>query len=256
MENIAGAAALWARVLTFRASRRDLQDLRGVHLAGGILATWLVGMGRYWDHPRANLLQYLGTGSVAYVFVLAAILWLSFGLLHPRHHSYRGILTFITMTSPPAMLYAIPVERFTDPDTAAHLNIGFLAAVACWRIALVIFYAMRALELPAVAAAAGLALPVLGIIVSLAILNLDHVVFDFMGGIEKDRSGVLAGREAAYMATLGLTWISILAFIPTLLVYAGAVFWRSPKMPPDPSLIAPGPGVPTASGVQPPTSSP
>ena len=50
-----------ARVLFFRASREELLDLDRRHLALGLLATWLVGIGRYWDSPRARLYQRLSS---------------------------------------------------------------------------------------------------------------------------------------------------------------------------------------------------
>lgn len=44
-------------------------------LAYGFIFTWLAGVGRYWDNPRAELWQIMGLGSIAYVFVLALIIW-------------------------------------------------------------------------------------------------------------------------------------------------------------------------------------
>ena len=46
------------------------------HFIAGLIGTWIVGMGRYWDDPSAKLLQHLGMGSVIYIFVLAAFIWL------------------------------------------------------------------------------------------------------------------------------------------------------------------------------------
>src|SRR3712207_7552248 len=51
-------------------------DVCSSDLAFGLACTWLVGVGRYWDNPRASLLQHLGVGSVVYVFALALLLWL------------------------------------------------------------------------------------------------------------------------------------------------------------------------------------
>ena len=47
-------------------------------------------MGRYWDNPRVGLAQHLGLGSVVYVFVLAAVLWLSFWLMRPTDWTYSS----------------------------------------------------------------------------------------------------------------------------------------------------------------------
>jgi len=96
---------LWLSLLTFRATREDYESLcGGRYLIGGLIACWIVGIGRYWDDPRATLLQHTGLGSVAYVFVLAAVLWLIAKPAAPERFTYVGILTFITLTSPPAAL--------------------------------------------------------------------------------------------------------------------------------------------------------
>ena len=62
--------------LTFRSPSAHLHEHVRVYLVFGLLATWLAGVGRYWDNPRAELWQYLGLGSVAYVFVLALLLYI------------------------------------------------------------------------------------------------------------------------------------------------------------------------------------
>ena len=97
------------RLLTFRVSSEELASLDNRHLAWGLFMTWVVGMGRWWDDPGAHLLQHLGLGSVVYVFILALLLWLIPLPLKPSNWSYKGVLTLITLTSPPAMLCAIPV---------------------------------------------------------------------------------------------------------------------------------------------------
>ncbi len=52
------------RVLTFRFTRHDIEDFKTTHLVIGLFFTCLVGMGRYWDNPKAELLQTLGVGSI------------------------------------------------------------------------------------------------------------------------------------------------------------------------------------------------
>src|SRR3954454_22335388 len=94
------------RVLTFRASREELHSLDRRHLAFGLVCTWLVGIGRWWDDPGAPLFLHLGLGSVLYVFILSLLLWLIVWPLRPRDWSYERLLTYVTLTSPPAALYA------------------------------------------------------------------------------------------------------------------------------------------------------
>lgn len=100
-------------------------------------------MGRYWDDPRAKPLQHLGLGSVIYILLLSLMLWLVIWPLRPKHWSYFNVLTFVSLTSPPAILYAIPVERLFSREVARSVNVWFLAAVATWRVTLLIFFLHR-----------------------------------------------------------------------------------------------------------------
>ena len=114
--------ARWARLLTFRATEAELAALDRQDLLLGLLATWVVGIGRYWDDPGASFGQHLGVGSVAYVFALALLLWLILWPLAPTRWSYVRVLTFVTLVAPPAILYALPVERFASLATARSIN--------------------------------------------------------------------------------------------------------------------------------------
>ena len=64
--------------------------------------------------------------------------------LRPRNWSFVGVLIFVTLTSLPALLYAIPVEKFMSLETAQTANVIFLAIVASWRVALLIVFLKRA----------------------------------------------------------------------------------------------------------------
>src|SRR5712671_2538046 len=90
------AASTTLRLLTFRSSREELLNIGWKHLAFGVLCTWLVGMGRYWDNPRVGLLQHAGIGSVVYVFVLSMLLWLIVLPLKPKDWSYFRVCTFVS----------------------------------------------------------------------------------------------------------------------------------------------------------------
>jgi hypothetical protein len=187
-----GVAADAVRLLTFRSTREELARFGRRHLAFGIFCAWLVGMGRYWDDPRANLAQHLGVGSVVYVFALS----------------------FVALVSPPAILYAIPVERLFTLETAASLNVWFLATVAAWRVALLVFYLRRQAALDWLAVTVAGLLPLTAIVVALTVLNLERVAFDFMSGIR----GTTA-NDRAYGVLVSLTIISFLLIGPLLLVY-------------------------------------
>lgn len=209
------------RLLTFRITRDEFLHFDYRHLAFGIVCTWVVGIGRWWDDPGANLLQHLGIGSVVYVFLLSLLLWLVIWPLKPRDWTYRHVLTFVSLTSPPAILYAVPVERFTDLETARLLNVGFLATVAAWRVALLFFYLHRHARLPPFSIAVAALLPITLIVVTLTVLNLERAVFDVMGGL---REGGTAS-DSAYGVLVMLTLLSMLLFIPLVICYIILSVW-------------------------------
>ena len=214
--------------LTFRPMSSAVPTHWRAYLAFGLIFTWIAGIGRYWDNPRAHLWQHLGLGSVVYVFVLALILWALLAPLRPRRWSYRNVLLFVTLTSPPAVLYAIPVERFLSPEGAVQANVWFLALVASWRVALFVFFLRRTAGLSIGAVVVATLLPLAIIVVSLTALNLEHVVFEIMGGLrEEDRSP----NDGAYGVVVSLSLLSVFTTPLVLAGYAVLVYraWRAPR---------------------------
>lgn len=207
------------RLLTFRLSRDGFRSFNGSHLIAGLAFTWLVGMGRWWDDPGANLLQHFGVGSVVYVFVLAGVLWLVVRPFSPENWKYTHVLTFVALTSPPAFLYAIPVERFTELSTAREINVWFLATVAAWRVGLLFFYLRRAARLSILAVIVSTLLPIMAIIATLTILNLERAVFDIMGGLRETGTA----NDSAYAILAGLTFLSVLLVLPVFGLYLAMI---------------------------------
>lgn len=193
------------RLLTFREFRPNLHEHWKAYLAFGLFWTWLAGVGRYWDNPRAELWQLLGLGSVGYVFVLALVLWLIILPLGPRNWSYRNVLIFITLTAPPAVLYAIPVEQFMPLKQAQTANVWFLAVVATWRVILLWLFLRRAAGLSGFAVIVAALLPLVLIVTALTVLNLEHVIFNLMAGIRDEQK---TSNDAAYFTIVGLTIVS------------------------------------------------
>lgn len=204
------------RLLFFRTTREDFDSFSTSHLKFGLFCTWIVGMGRWWDDPEANILQHLGLGSVIYIFVLSAIIWLLVLPLKARNWSYRHVLTFVSLTSLPALLYAIPVERFTTVETAITLNVWFLSIVALWRVALYFFYLARHAGLYWFDRIVVAFLPLSAIVVPLVILNLHRVVFDIMGGL---RDVEKTAHDGEYGVLFVLALVSIQSLIPLLIGY-------------------------------------
>ena len=209
------------RLLVFRASQNELAEVGWRHLMLGLSCTWLVGIGRYWDNPRVGLLQHLGVGSIVYVFVLSLFLWLLIWPLRPRNWTYFKVLTFISMVSPPAALYAIPVEKFAGLGAANAINAWLLTIVATWRVALLIVFLRRVGMLGRFSTAIATLLPLSMIVVALAMLNLDKVVFDMMGG-----GGHRSPNDSAYGVLFLLSLLSIVLFVPLLICYLYLVIDR------------------------------
>lgn len=211
------------RFLAFRPVKPDFARLGTHYLVLGLLSAWIAGIGRYWDNPRAELWQTLGLGSVAYVFVMALILWLLLLPLRPENWKYKSVLTFVGMTSPPAILYAIPVERFVTLDTAQTINVWFLAIVAAWRVVLLFLYLSRSAKLSGGTVLIATLLPLVLIVSALAMLNLEHVVFRIMAGLaEEERSA----NDAAYGILVLITYFSFFASPVLLIAYVLAIYRR------------------------------
>jgi hypothetical protein len=214
------------RLLTFRLSQDDFLRLDSRHLRFGLLATWLAGIGRYWDHPDAHPLQYAGLGSLFYVLLLSAFLWALVAPLKPDNWRIDRVLTFVSLTSPPALLYAIPVERFMTLEAAQTTNFWFLAIVALWRVALLFFFFRRVAQLgPGLTFVAAL-LPLALIVLALAALNLEHAVFEIMAG---KRDTPATPHDLAYNVVVMLAILSWLAGPVLLLTYLFAVIGRRSK---------------------------
>ena len=202
------------RLLTFRATREDLVGLSYRHLLLGLFCAWIVGMGRYYDNPRVGLLQHLGIGSVIYVFAFALFLWLIALPLRPPHWSYLRVCTFVSLVAPPAIIYAIPVEQFFDIDTANAINATFLLVVACWRVALLIYFLRVLTRLDAFSIIVTTLLPLTLIITVLTILNLERAVFSIMGGLSERTA-----NDEAFGVLFLLSLFSYLLFIPLVICY-------------------------------------
>lgn len=209
--------------LAFRPTRISLQQDFRRWFVYVIVVAWLVGIGRYWDHPSALVWQYLGLGSVAYIFCLSTLLYVIVWPLRPPNWTYRGVLIFVGLTSLPALLYALPVERWVELETAQSTNAWFLGIVAAWRVALLFRYLATAAKLHWFLVTIIAVMLLSGIVVVLTLLNLEHVVFDIMAGIREDTAGP---NDTAYLIVLGLAFWSLWVFPVALILYLIAVVWR------------------------------
>ena len=215
------ASAQW-RILSLRFTEDDLARLGPRHLVYGLLVTWAVGIGRYWDHPQPYLLQSLGLGSLAVMFAIVLLLYVLLLPLHPRRWSLFHLVTFVSLTALPALLYAIPVERFMSLDDARAVNVWFLGVVALWRVLMLGRYLAKWTDLSGVVLGASLLLPLALVVVALTLLNLEQAVFDVMSGLHEDGT---AGDEA-YQFLFLLSGGSFLASPILALIYVFAILSR------------------------------
>lgn len=212
------------RLLTFRSFKPDTSILNA-YLAFGLGFTWLCGIGRYWDNPKAELWQYLGLGSFVYVFILAFILWLIILPLKPDKWSYRNVLLFVSLTAPPAILYAIPVEQFLSLKSAQQVNVWFLGIVAVWRVALLLKYLKNVAGLSGLCVLVATLLPLVLIVTVLTLLNLEHVVFKIMAGLGDNEK---SANDSAYFTLVVITYFSVLAS-PVLITMYGWFIYKKHK---------------------------
>jgi hypothetical protein len=194
------------------------------HFIVGLIGTWIVGMGRYWDDPKASLLQHLGLGSVIYIFVLALLIWVIIMPFRIENWKYFTVLTFIGLTSFPALFYAIPVEKFYSIQVANEINVWFLAIVALWRLALLFYFLKVFTQLHIGYIITITLLPIALIISSLFFLNLHQVAFQIMGGFSEPTA-----HDASYMVLMSLTGLSVVLFGPLLIAYGVGIYNRIKK---------------------------
>ena len=111
-------------------------------------------------------------------------------------------------------------------DNARAANVWFLAVVALWRVALLIQFLRRTGGLSPGATAVATLLPITVIIFAIASLNLEHVVFSFMGGLRDEQR---TGNDDAFMIVFILAVYSFLAAPILAIVYFVYVYlaWRN-----------------------------
>jgi hypothetical protein len=213
-----------SRLLTFKISREEILGFNKNHFIVGLIGTWLVGMGRYWDDSKASLLQHLGLGSVIYIFVLAGFIWLILKPFYIEKWNYFTVLTFIALTSFPALFYAIPVERFFSIVAANKINLWFLAIVALWRLCLLYYFIKHFTGLSSGNILTVTLMPICLIISVLTMLNLHHVVFNIMGGVRNPTP-----HDSSYLVLTLLTVVSLFLSIPLLIAYGFGIYKRQQK---------------------------
>lgn len=209
------------KLLTFKLTRDEMLNFNKSHFILGLIGTWIVGMGRYWDDVGANWMQHLGLGSVIYIFVLALFIWLILLPFKIKNWSYFIVVTFIGLTSFPAIFYAIPVEKFLSIETSNTINVWFLAVVAAWRLTLLYYFLKHFTKLSKGNIITVTLMPICVIISILTMLNLHRVVFNIMGGMRNPTP-----HDSSYFVLMVLTGLSLILSIPLLISYGVGIYNR------------------------------
>lgn len=209
------------KLLTFKLTREEMLTFNKRHFFLGLVGTWLVGMGRYWDDTGANWMQHLGLDSVIYIFVLALFIWLILLPFKIQNWNYFIVVTFIGLTSFPAIFYAIPVEKFLSIETSNTINVWFLAIVAAWRLALLYYFLKHFTKLSKGSIITVTLMPICVIISVLTMLNLHRVVFNIMGGMRHPTP-----HDSSYFVLMLLTGLSLILSIPLLISYGVGIYNR------------------------------
>jgi hypothetical protein len=203
------------RVLTFRITRVEFQELDYRHLVAGLLSTWIVGMGRYWNAADATLAQRMGAGSLLFVVAFSGLVWLVLRPLKPGDWSYRRVLTLIALVSPPAILYAIPVEQLAGSSRAVSIRVGMLALVAGWRVSLLVYYVVKLSGWRRPTALIGSLIPITAMIAALSTAQLIDTTARDMARLEQN-----ALAPAAFVSTIhAMANLGTLLFVPIMVAY-------------------------------------
>ena len=208
------------RLLSFRRPRAMFGDQWIAYLVCGLAITSIVGMGRYWNNPHAELWQRLGLGSVAYVVLLALVLRLLLIPFKPSACTLRNVLLFLLMTAPPGLVFLMPVESFLSLRRAQLGNAVLLGLVALWRFALLFWFLRVIAGLSGMPLVVASLTPLVFIVAALALLNLEHVAIDFLNGVRPEQ---YSPYDLNYSIITVLSFIAV--FVAPYLLAAYAWAW-------------------------------
>lgn len=112
-------------------------------------------------------------------------------------------------------------------ENAQMANVWFLAIVAIWRVALLLRYLTKVAKLSGLCVVVATLLPLTLIVSLLAALNLEHVVFNLMAGLENHEK---SANDSAYFVLLVITYFSVMASPILLVMYGWFVYKRRKKL--------------------------
>ncbi|QIB51985.1 hypothetical protein [Pseudomonas sp. OIL-1] len=213
------------RVLAFRQPGDRFRGQWPWHFACGVGITLLVGIGRYWNNPRAELWQQLGLGSLFYVVTLALVLRLLLLPFRPRNCSLSELLLFLMMTAPPGLVFLIPVESFLSLRDAQFVNASLFGLVTLWRVALLIWFVRLVGGLSGLAMVTTCLASMILVAAALTLLNPEHVAVGFLGGIRPEQH---SANDMSYSLLALLSFTSVF-IAPYLLVGYAWAWYRTAR---------------------------
>jgi hypothetical protein len=108
-------------------------------------------------------------------------------------------------------------------ESAQLANVWFLAVVAIWRVALLLRYLKTVAGLSGLCVLVATFLPLTLIVTTLTALNLEHVIFKIMAGLEDHEKSV---NDNAYFVLILISYLSVIASPVLLGVYAWFIYKR------------------------------
>jgi hypothetical protein len=198
------------RLLTFRSTREDLLALDHSHLAVGVLATWLAGVARYSHIPTYSWEKPIGVGSLVYLPALSLFLWLIYLPLRPEAWTFLRTLTFVSLTSPPAFLQAIPIELCLDYRENRVASAWILGVVTVWRTALLLWFLVRSAGLKPHEALVSVLLPLDLIVLALSSFDVRHAISDYVNAFRE--LDVLALMAFIYLPIPAVFYVAVVVY--------------------------------------------
>lgn len=194
------------RFLTFRGTPEMFDRIGIEHAILGFATTWIVGIARNWDYPDAPDFARMGLGSLAYILLLSLVIFLMAWPISYEKRNYWHVLTCVSMTAAPGLIYGVPVEKFVSIEAAQGANVAFLAVVATWRVGLAIHYLLRGCQNSALAVASILMLPISLVVIGLVQTGRAGYVIEIMGGLNRNRTGPDVAVDDAIATMFCLAW--------------------------------------------------